>query len=419
MTQAQQATGSSHSSGHSADRPTLPRKRVARTWSGSEAVDGAFFVAGTALVFWLGWVLLRDHRALAWGELGRLVLFWALVAYVGLPRLQQVLTKVYVPDYFIGRTTTSSGILGDPVNLGLLGSEAQVHAAMTAAGWTRADEVTLRSSWGIVVSALLRRPYPSAPVSPLLLFGRVQAFAYEMQVGGDASRRHHVRFWPTPPGWVLPGDRRVDWLAAGTFDRAVGLSLFTLQVTHKIDADIDVERDHVVATVQRGVPQARTEVLRHFVAAFHSRNGGGDVVRTDGSLVVVDLTAVPEPLGDAAASGDQHRLVDRGTPPVELVIAGAVSLLKAVVAATVAAPLVLPAVLAAALWVGVLVRQAWARVLLMGVCTVEAALLVHRASEFHGGHGSLTSLLHAGASVVVLVTVSSDGVRRWVDGRHR
>ncbi|TXR56747.1 LssY C-terminal domain-containing protein [Quadrisphaera setariae] len=325
MTQAQQAPGSSHSSGHSssrsADRPRLPRKRLARTWSGGEAVDGAFFVAGTALVFWLGWVLLRDHRALAWGELGRLVLFWALVAYVGLPRLQQVLTKVYVPDYFIGRTTTSSGILGDPVNLGLLGSEHQVHAAMTAAGWTRADEVTLRTSWGIVVSALLRRPYPSAPVSPLLLFGRVQAFAYEMQVGGDASRRHHVRFWPTPPGWVLPGDHRVDWLAAGTFDRAVGLSLFTLQVTHKIDADIDVERDHVVVTLQRGVPQARTEVLRHFVAAFHSRNGGGDVVRTDGSLVVLDLTDLPGPRPGAPEADDaRRRLVDRGAPPVELVI---------------------------------------------------------------------------------------------------
>lgn len=384
-------------------------------------VDGGFFVVATALVFWLGWVLLTDHRALAWGELGRLVLFWALVAYVGLPRLQQVLTKVYVPDYFIGRTTTSSGILGDPVNLAALGGEAQVHAAMTAAGWTRADDVTLRSSWGIVVSALLRRPYATAPVSPLFVFGRPQAFAYEMEVGGDASRRHHVRFWPTPPGWVLPGDHRVDWLAAGTFDRAVGLSLFTLQVTHKIDPDIDVERDHVVATVQRGVPQVRTSVLRHFVPAFQSRNGGGDVVRTDGSLVVLDLSALPAPRPTAPTAPAQHadrRLVDRSSPPVELVIAGAVSLLSAVLALTGAAALPLPAVAGLVLWVLVLARRSWARTLLMAVCAAQAVLLVHAASGVHG-HGSLTRLLHAGASVLVLVTTSSDGVRRWVSAQAR
>ncbi len=187
-------------------------------------LDGAFFVLATGLVFWLGWVLLRDHRTLSLGELGRLVLFWGLMAYVGLPRLQQVLTKLYVPDYFIGRTTTSTGVLGDPVNLALEGSAEQVHAAMTGAGWTRADDLTLRSARGIVASAVLRRSYPAAPVSALLLFGRLQAFAYEMEVGGDASRRHHVRFWPTPPGWVLPGGHHVDWLAAGTYDRAVGLS---------------------------------------------------------------------------------------------------------------------------------------------------------------------------------------------------
>ena len=70
-------------------------------------------------------------------------MFWALLAYLVLPRLHRILTTVYVPDYFIGRARTSDGLLGDPVNLALLGEAAQMHAAMRAAGWTRADEVTL------------------------------------------------------------------------------------------------------------------------------------------------------------------------------------------------------------------------------------------------------------------------------------
>ena len=132
---------------------------------------------------------------------------------------------------------------------------------MLAAGWTRADDVTLASSWRIVTGTLTRKSYDEAPVSPLFLFGRQQDFAYQQEVAGNPAKRHHVRFWRIPDGWLLPGGRRVDWLAAGTFDRAVGFSLFTLQVTHKIDADTDIERDHIVATVLGGNPDARVDVL--------------------------------------------------------------------------------------------------------------------------------------------------------------
>ena len=47
-----------------------------------------------------------------WGIL-LLVFFWGLLAYLVLPRLHRILTSIYVPDYFIGRTRTSDGLLGD------------------------------------------------------------------------------------------------------------------------------------------------------------------------------------------------------------------------------------------------------------------------------------------------------------------
>lgn len=130
-------------------------------------------------------------------------------------------------------------------------------------------------------------------MSPLILFGRRQDFAYQQEVAGSPSKRHHVRFWRCPDGWLLPGGFSVDWLAAGTFDRSVGLSLFTLQVTHKIESDIDTERDHVVATVRDAVPQAQVQVLRDFFTGYHARNGGGDRIETDGDLPVVDLRTMP------------------------------------------------------------------------------------------------------------------------------
>lgn len=283
----------------------IRRRRV----SVSAVLDEFFFVFAGVAAVWFAWLLLTETFAIGpWGVLV-FIAFWAMLAYLALPRVHRVLTTIYVPDYFIGRTRTSDGLLGDPINIALQGEAEHLHAALARAGWTIADPVTLRSSLRIVTSTLRRESYGQAPVSPLFLFGRKQDFAYQQEVAGNPAKRHHVRFWRTPDGWLLPGGARVGWLAAGTFDRAVGLSLFTLQITHKIDADTDVERDHVVRSLLTADPAARLEVLHDFSTGYHSRNGGGDSIRTDGDLPIVDLTAVrvvDVPPASELSNGGRH-----------------------------------------------------------------------------------------------------------------
>lgn len=150
----------------------------------------------------------------------------------------------------------------------------------------------MASSWGIVKSSILRRSYPEAPVPDLYLFGHKQAFAYQQEVDGNATQRHHVLFWLVPEEWILPGGHRVTWLAAGTYDRAVGLSLFTGQITHKIDANIDLERDYIINSVRYANPECSIEIIEDFSTAYHSRNGGGDMVHTDGDLPILDVTGL-------------------------------------------------------------------------------------------------------------------------------
>jgi hypothetical protein len=263
-----------------------------RRYSIGIAVDWFFFVFAGLAAIWLAYLSLTETFEVGWWGFAWAVAFWVLLAYLVLPRLHRILTTIYVPDYFIGRARTSDGLLGDPVNLAFLGDRAQLEKAMDAAGWTRADPVTLASSWRIITSTLTRRSYDDAPVSPLFLFGRQQDFAYQQEVDGNPAQRHHVRFWKCPDGWLLPGGRRVDWLAAGTFDTHVGLSLFTLQVTHKIDADTDVERDHIVATVTAAEPRASVDVIADFSTGYHARNGGGDSITTDGDLPIIDVRSV-------------------------------------------------------------------------------------------------------------------------------
>lgn len=266
-------------------------RRARRRVSITAVLDEFFFVFAGIAAIWLGWLLLGDSLNVGWFGIVYLVVFWAVLAYLTLPRLHRILTSIYVPDYFIGRTRTSDGLLGDPVNIALRGTESDLHTTLTQAGWIRADPVTLRSSVRIITSTVARASYPEAPVSPLYLFGHMQDFAYQQEVAGNPAKRHHVRFWRTPENWLLPGGARVDWLAAGTFDRAVGFSMFTLQITHHIDANIDIERDFVVHSLESSGEHVQIEHLRDFSTGYHSRNGGGDSVYTDGDLPIVEISA--------------------------------------------------------------------------------------------------------------------------------
>ncbi|QJU55528.1 LssY C-terminal domain-containing protein [Herbiconiux sp. KACC 21604] len=274
-----------------------------RTLRGSVGlvVDSAFFLFGTLATAWLAFLVATESFARGWQQLWFLVVFWLVVAYLLLPRVHSILTLFYVPDYFIGRAKTREGLLGDPVNVALRGTEQQVHEAMVRAGWHQADDMGLTSALRTVRATLLRRSYPGAPVSRLFLFGQLQDFTYQQEVEGNPAKRHHVRFWRCPPGWLLPGGHEADWMAAGTYDRSIGLSFFTLQITHRIDKDTDRERDHIVSTLVEGNPDASVQLIKNFSTGYHHVNGGGDAIVTDGDLPVIDLREVP--VGQDAVDG--------------------------------------------------------------------------------------------------------------------
>jgi hypothetical protein len=183
-------------------------------------------------------------------------------------------------------TRTSTGIPGDALNVGLVGSEEDVIRAMRAAGWFPADPVTLRTSIEIVGSVVLDRPYHDAPVSPLYYEDKKEQLAFEKPNGRSADRRHHVRLWV-----VLEkgANGRPVWLGAATFDRGIGLSRYTGQVTHRIGPDIDAERDLMMRDLREaGMVDALFQISGIGPTLF-GRNGGGDPYYTDGEIDVASL----------------------------------------------------------------------------------------------------------------------------------
>ncbi|UYM05168.1 LssY C-terminal domain-containing protein [Solicola gregarius] len=272
----------------------MERGRTARVIRRSAAtalwlLQRLLFVVVVLLVGWVAYEVLVVPVVDDDDQIAGFLALWLVLAYVLLPRLQRILAKIYVPDYFVGRTRTSEGLLGDPVNLAVMGSTSELTEAMLAAGWTRADDLTWRTGLRLATCAVLRRPYPAAPVSPLFVFRRKQDLAFEQAIGDKVSRRHHVRLWRCPDGWFMPGGLRVEWIAAGTYDRSVGLSLFTLQVTHKIGEDIDLERDHILATLDDSAVPHSVHWVQDYFSGYRARNGGGDAISTDGNLPVIHL----------------------------------------------------------------------------------------------------------------------------------
>jgi hypothetical protein len=178
------------------------------------------------------------------------------------------------------RSFTASGIPGDPLNVAFYGSEEELLTLMAKAGWDPADAITLRSSLRITIASLRHRPYPDAPVSSLYVNGRKQDFAFEQELG-DASRRHHVRFWKLD----LHDDHPL-WIGAATRDIGIGVSHANGRPTHHIAPDIDSERDKLVTDLEAAGAMA-IEWIDDFQPAGEGRNAGGDRFVTDRRLAVI------------------------------------------------------------------------------------------------------------------------------------
>ena len=180
-------------------------------------------------------------------------------------------------------TRTAQGIPGDPLNVGLIGTEEELVRALLGTGWDAADPVTLKSSIGIARSVLRDRPYADAPVSSLFVFGRKQDLAFEKPVGENASHRHHVRFWKATE---YGRDGLPLWIGAVTYDRSVGFSHRTGQITHHIGGDIDAERDGLFADLRKAGWLSEEFQVTGVGATLLGRNGGGDRYYTDGELTI-------------------------------------------------------------------------------------------------------------------------------------
>ena len=100
------------------------------------------------------------------------------------------------------------------------------------------------------------------------------------------------------------------WLGAVTFDRDVGLSRYTGQVTHHIGADIDAERDGLTNDLKNAKVVEAIYEVSGIGPTLAGRNGEGDRYYTDGEIKISRLVAGCNAKAETVIELDNPPIVD-------------------------------------------------------------------------------------------------------------
>jgi LssY C-terminus len=144
------------------------------------------------------------------------------------------------------RIADKAGNPGDMVNFLILGPETAMQNVFTAAGWVKVDSDVQNTILHGLVSSLSKESYLTMPMSQLYLFGRSQDFGWAHAAPIDVVRsRNHLRIWKA--AFTVNGETL--WVGAATHDIGFERDERNNGLTHKIDPDIDLERDYVEKTL--------------------------------------------------------------------------------------------------------------------------------------------------------------------------
>ncbi len=138
------------------------------------------------------------------------------------------------------RVSDKDGNPGDMVNFLILGSEAAMQRVFTTDADVRGTVLH-----GILGS-LSKESYVTMPMSQLYLFGRPQDYGWAHAEPISVVRsRNHLRVWKAPQ--QVKGETL--WIGAATHDIGFERDERNNGITHKIDPDVDLERDYVEKTL--------------------------------------------------------------------------------------------------------------------------------------------------------------------------
>jgi len=182
------------------------------------------------------------------------------------------------------------GNLGDMVNFVLVGSQEKTQAALDAADWHVADVDSKEAGLKAIMNTYEKKDYLQMPMSHLYLFDRMQDYGYEQaQAFSVVATRHHFRVWKAPFTW----NNGTVWVGAATHDIGFEKDVRTGKLTHKIDPNVDDERENLATGLQKS---GKTKSMTYYLPpnpVQEAKNASGGSYHSDGRLLVVFVNESP------------------------------------------------------------------------------------------------------------------------------
>jgi len=199
------------------------------------------------------------------------------------------------------RIADKTGNPGDMVNFLILGSEDAMKNVFTTAGWVKVDTDVRNTVLHGILESISKESYLTMPMSPLYLFGRPQDYgwAHAEPIKVVASR-NHLRIWKAP----FQIDGQTLWVGAATHDIGFERDERNDGLTHRIDPNIDLERDYVEKTL---LSTGLVAEVSHALPADplkEARTATGGTFHSDGRVLVLKLET---PRSDISAKSSNHR----------------------------------------------------------------------------------------------------------------
>ncbi len=191
------------------------------------------------------------------------------------------------------RISDKEGHAGDMVNFLILGSEATMQHVFTTAGWVRVDADVKETVLHGLIGSLSKESYLTMPMSQLFLFGRPQDYGWARAEPISVVRsRNHLRIWKAP--FQVNGETL--WIGAATHDIGFERDQRNNGITHKIDPDIDLERDYVEKTLSS---TGLITEISHFLPdnpMKEATTATGGTFHSNGEIVILKLDeSIPNP----------------------------------------------------------------------------------------------------------------------------
>jgi hypothetical protein len=188
------------------------------------------------------------------------------------------------------RVLNGEGREGDMLNLIFLAREDELQEAFVRAGWLKADRSKLQIIWHLLSQ---RAHDPKLPMIKLFVFGRGQDYSFVLpDPRAIAARRHHLRIWKT--------DRVVDgvplWVGAATHDIAIQVVKHRFEILHRIDPNVDAERDFIAGNLAETWPLNREQYMSLSEPVHNAYTANGQSYYSDSRMLFLDLNRGVAPL---------------------------------------------------------------------------------------------------------------------------